>query len=641
MVRNMMRRLQFVFLLAGLFWLPAGARASSVLPMSLDDHLQQAGAVFRGTVLEVKSFKNPADGMICTRTLLRVDEAFKGKHPTVIKLVHRGGEVDGIGMMDDLSPRFKAGEECVLFVSRRSDGTLFADQGDAGVARLHREKNGAFAAAHENLLNKLRLKAKAGTVPGADVTDQAAAVSPDSYVAAPSGDSSGTSTNGLLTDSSGVPARFPTPDRGETVPYLVDATFLPAGITLPNALNAVSNAFAAWASASSFKFVFAGTNNFGQASGDISTNDGVFRIQLHDAYNYIPAGNILGEGGSYFSVGLLANANWGPGGNVAGMEFNQGQCGFVVLKHTNVMMQTLSTFTEVLTHEIGHVIGLAHSSNITTNDTTLANSIMYYLAHADGRGARLNSYDTNVVREVHPLNTPPYAYPRVMDITTSPFGAPNVAGINSVELRGYDLQGTNLTLATTNGGVNGGTFSLFARVLKFTPGYIGVPRLDPATAQNSFYNQINFRFSDGTNASPYSYVSVISFNPDSDSPASDGIPDAWMTNYFGHAAPLAADKSRASDDADGDKLTNLQEYIAGMNPKDATSAQRITLIKTNTLQWQAKAYELYEIQSSTNLTSGGWTRFGNPVLPATSTGSVSNPYNPAVPRQFFRVVKVP
>ena len=114
-----------------------------------------------------------------------------------------------------------------------------------------------------------------------------------------------------------------------------------------------------------------------------------------------------------------------------------------------------------------------------------------------------------------------------------------------------------------------------------------------------------------------------------------------MTNYFGHAAPLAGDKSRASDDADGDKLTNLQEYIAGMNPKDATSAQRITLIRTNTLQWQAKAYELYEIQSSTNLASTNWTRFGNPVLPTTTTGTVSNPYNPALPRQFFRVVKVP
>ena len=638
MVRDM-RRLQFLFLLAGLFWLPAGARASSVLPLSLEEHLHQAGAVFRGTVLEVKSFRSPADGMIYTRTLLRVDEAFKGKHPPVIKLVHRGGEVDGMGMMDDLSPRFKAGEECVLFVARRSDGTLFADQGDAGVVRLQREKSGAFAAAHGNLLNKIRLKTNAGTLPGADVTDQAVTVSPDSFVAAPSGDSSGPSTNGLLTDSFGVPARFSMPDRGETIPYLVDATFLPAGLTLSNALNAVSNACAAWASASSFKFVFAGTNNFGQAPAYINTNDGVFRIQLHDNYNYIPPGSVLGIGGSYFSVGLLTNANWGLGGNVAGVEFNQGQCGFVVLKHTNVVMQTLSTFTEVLTHEIGHVIGLAHSSNVTTNDATLTNSIMYYLAHTDGRGAKLNSYDTNVIRTVHPFNTPPYSYPRVMDITTSPYGAvTNISGINKIQLRGYDLQSTNLAFAMTNATAGAGNFSLSSNILTFAAGYVSAPWVDPASGY--YYDIVYARYSDGTNASPYITVRTISLNPDSDA-TSDGIPDAWMTNYFGHAAPLAGDKSRASDDADGDKLTNLQEYIAGMNPKDATSAQRITLIRTNTLQWQAKAYELYEIQSSTNLASTNWTRFGNPVLPTTTTGTVSNPYNPALPRQFFRVVKVP
>ncbi len=576
--------------------------------------------------------------MIYTRTALRVDEAFKGKFPPVIQLLHHGGEVDGLGMADDLSPRFKVGEECVLFISRRSDGTLFADNGDAGVIGLQRVKNGGFVSEQKNLLQKIRAKMDSEKDSGTDVTDQAAVISPDGFGIAPSGDSSGNSTNGLLADSSGVPERFPTPDRGEPIPYLVDATFLPAGITLPQALGAVSNACSAWAGASSFRFVFAGTTNFGQASPNINTNDGIIRIQLHDAYNYIPAGNILGEGGSYFSVGLLTNANWGPGGNVNGVEFNKSQCGFVVLKNTNVAMQTLSTFTEVLTHEIGHVIGLAHSSNITTNNSVLANSIMYYLAHADGRGATLNSYDTNIVRTVHPSSAPPYSYDRVMDITTANI-APNVAGINQVQLRGYALQSTNLTLSVTNLTTNNGTFSNIGGLIKYTcPDFSDSPRVDPATS--SYYDELNARFSDGTNASAYVRVRVISFNNDSDA-ASDGIPDAWMMTYFGHADPRSADKSRAGDDADGDKLSNLQEYIAGMNPKDGTSAQRSTFIATNVLQWQAKAYELYEIQSLTNLTSTNWTRFGNPVLPTTSTGILANPYNPASPQLFFRIQKVP
>jgi hypothetical protein len=628
------------------------ARASSVLPLTLDEHLQSADAVFRGTVIHAECFRDATNGMIYTRTVLRVDEGFKGRLPAVINVVHRGGVADGIGLTDDSSPQFKAGEERLLFVSRRGDGTLFAAQGETGAVRLRREKNGAFAPGQQNLLNQLRTKTNWGRVPGADVTDQAGNPASNGSISAPSGDTSGASTNGLLADTNGIPARYVLPDRGEPIPYLVDATYLPVGITLANALNAVSNAMSAWASASSFKFVFAGTNNFGMASAYINNDDGIFRIQLHDHYNYIPAGNILGEGGSWFTSGLLANANWGPGGNVAGMEFNKGLNGFVVLKHTNVVMQTLSTFTEVLTHEIGHVIGLAHSSDITTNNPALTNSIMYYLAHADGRGASLTNYDTNVVREVHPLNTPPYAYPRVMDITTSPYGAPNVAGINQLQLRGYDLQSTNLTFAVTNTTANAGSFSVVGNVLKFTPSaYYSAPRADPASG--SYYDIIYARFSDATNASPFITVSTLSLNPDSDSPSSDGIPDAWMSKYFGHTAPQSGDKSRATDDADGDHLNNLQEYIAGMNPVSTNSAQRITSLANGTLQFQAKAYELYEIQGSTNLAGTNWTRVVNPVLPtnapltirtnlfATNIIAVVSNLPTTNPRMFFRILKVP
>jgi Tol biopolymer transport system component len=40
----------------------------------------------------------------------------------------------------------------------------------------------------------------------------------------------------------------------------------------------------------------------------------------------------------------------------------------------------------------------------------------------------------------------------------------------------------------------------------------------------------------------------------------DGIPDLWMIHYFGHPTGLASDHSRAQDDADGDGMSNLQEF---------------------------------------------------------------------------------
>jgi hypothetical protein len=102
-------------------------------------------------------------------------------------------------------------------------------------------------------------------------------------------------------------------------------------------------------------------------------------------------------------------------------------------------------------------------------------------------------------------------------------------------------------------------------------------------------------------------VRVISLTGDDDSP-SDGIPDYWMLNYFGHADPQVGDQSRAADNPDQDKIKNLDEYRSGMNPLSASSAQIITSFSGGTLQWQARAYDLYEIQESTNLTS--WTTAG-------------------------------
>ncbi len=618
------------------------ARASSVLPTSLDEHATAAAAIFQGTVLNVQSHRSAVDGLIYTRTTLRVDEVFKGRCPAVLTVVHRGGAVDGVGLSDDGAPQFQAGEERLLFVSRRADRTLFAPEGETSALRLRRQNNGALIHEHEALLNILRRRSRPAIASESDVTDQAGSLPAGSgdSLTAPSGDTSGTNTNGLLAGADGVPSRFILPDRGEPIPYLVDATALPAGITLAQALNAVSNAMTVWANASSYRFVFAGTNNFGTAAANINNNDGFFRIQLHDNYNFIPAGSILGEGGSWFTTGLLPTANWGPGGKVSGMEFNMGLNGYVVLKHTQAAMQNLATFTEVLTHEIGHVIGLAHSSEIATNNAVLSGSIMFYQAHADGRGAQLNSYDTNVVRVVHPTNAPPYSYDRVLDVTDAT-PQPNIAGINELELRGYDLQTTNLTMSITNLTASYGTFSTLGKLIRFTPntGTLGdAARQDPAG--NGFYELLYARFAEGTNFSPFVKLRVVSFNYDTASPT-DGIPDAWMTTYFGHTAPQAGDKSRAGDDADGDKLTTLQEYIAGMNPTNKASAQLATIYKTNVIQWQAQAYELYEIQAVTNIIATNWTRIGNPVLPTSSTGSFTNYYNSANPGRFFRVLKVP
>ena len=403
----------------------------------------------------------------------------------------------------------------------------------------------------------------------------------------------------------------------------------------------MSNALNAWSQVSSLQFVYEGLQNFGTDAASVNINDGKIRIQLHDLYGYITGPSTLGIGGRASSIpGGFGNAG-GFGGNVAGREFYLSSRGYLMLKHTQAAMQNLATFEEVLGHELGHVFSLDHSSETSNEpDPTLSDALMYYRIHGNGRGATLGAYDIPKIRLVHPLNTPPYGYDRVMDVVNSSGTQPNVAGINEVELRGYDLQSNTLTLTIMNQTANNGTFVLSGQKLKFTPaGYFGdTSRSDPAST--SAYDRAYARFSDGVNGSPFIQIRVISFLGDTrPSGASDGIPDSWMLQYFGNIDPNVGTKHKAGDDADGDGVSNLNEFISGTIPTNLNSVLKITSFSRTNLQFIARPYDVYEIQKSQNLLT--WSLATNPVTPLVTNASFSGFASPTASQEFFRVVRVP
>lgn len=628
------------------FWLVASARSSSFLAETLPEQIDRAAAVARGTVLDGESYRDPEDGRIYTRTRFRIDEALKGTFPEAVQIIHRGGFVDGEGDFDGFAPRFETGGEYLIFLSRRTDGSLYSMNGSASAIRLDDSGNTAIVPkdigavdSRKNLLTQVRDYVRTHAVEGDDVTDQAAPATIS------------TTANGLkamesppvshvygMIEDNGVAPRFLQPDRGEPIPYLIDADFLPDGITQQQALEAVEHALAAWTAVTSLQFKFEGITSFGMASPDVPAEDGKLRIQLHDFYNYITGPTTLGIGGRRYTSNLMS---WASGGNVAGNEFHQTVKGYVVLKHTDAAMQDLSTFEEVLCHEIGHSLSMAHTSeDPNETDPTLLGSIMYYRAHRDGRGASLGEWDPPVIQQAYPVaNTPPYSFDRVMDAISSPqpSGTP---GINAIELRGFDLQEDGLTISLNNVSDNGnGTFSLNGNILKFEPaGYFGSndsQRLDPA--ESFFYERVLVRFSDGVNASPPALVRVLGFLADTHPSNSDGIPDSWMVQYFGNLDPSAGPNRGANDDFDGDGYTNLQEYRMGSDPTDPDSNLQFSSISTTGIEWRAKPYELYEIQSSTDLDN--WTTFRASV-PPTDNGVITGFFDAAKPNQFFRVLKI-
>jgi len=104
----------------------------------------------------------------------------------------------------------------------------------------------------------------------------------------------------------------------------------------------------------------------------------------------------------------------------------------------------------------------------------------------------------------------------------------------------------------------------------------------------------------------------------------DGIPDWWRLAYFGHALGQAADKSRGSDDADGDGASNLQEFLAGTDPLNSASVFTVTQVALAgadvRVSCSTVAARTYQLQRRDSLDgAAAWTNTG----PATAgTGGV-------------------
>jgi Tol biopolymer transport system component len=120
----------------------------------------------------------------------------------------------------------------------------------------------------------------------------------------------------------------------------------------------------------------------------------------------------------------------------------------------------------------------------------------------------------------------------------------------------------------------------------------------------------------------------------------DGIPDWWLVKYFGHPSGQAGDLSRASDDADADGVSNLEEYRAGTSPVDSTSVFRLWATapvnsKVN-LTWPAVAGKSYQVQYQTNLTDFVWLAAPGNVWVMGGQGYYIAPA--AQPHSFYRVL---
>ncbi len=116
----------------------------------------------------------------------------------------------------------------------------------------------------------------------------------------------------------------------------------------------------------------------------------------------------------------------------------------------------------------------------------------------------------------------------------------------------------------------------------------------------------------------------------------DGMPDVFETTY-------GFDPNNPSDaglDSDGDGFTNLQEFLAGTNPRDSQDALRITQVDRSggvtSLQFRSAAGKRYLVEWTTDLAVGGWTTLADDIAGTGFAVSVPDP-GAGVQRKFYRV----
>ncbi len=590
----------------------AAATASLTLPISVTEHTESATAICVAEVERLHSYETADSSQIFTTVTLRVVEPLKGTFPQRVKLKQPGGVVGQRGQFQSDTPNLKPGELRLFFLGRRDDGSLYALNGSTSAQRLPDSSTGGDYGPY---FNRIIASIRAGATGGEDVTDQAGSN------VAPQG------IGGFL-DDAGAPGRFLRPDLGLPIQVITDMSVLPSGMTTQQATTALNNALNAWANVTSLTFKVEGDEAFGLAANAINADDGKLRIQFHDSFDVVPAGSTLGIGGR----GVTLSA--GSGGKVGSLDFFVANEGYVVMDHTKTSLEDPVLFEEVLTHEVGHALSLAHSSESDPeNDTQLFQAMMYKTAKDDGRGATLGTHDITVIRQAYPENnTPPAGFDRVIrGITFS--GTHPVPVPNSVSLSGFDLQGDSLTVTSVSTmTVGSGTIAVNGNSVEYTPGRLFQD--NPGNnSPNSFFEKLEFRFSDGVNLSPTVTIRVISLLGDTEPATPDGLPDSWMTTHFGATAPTPGTSSTV-DDPDNDGYTNLEEYLAGTDPNDVNSHPRITTFSPTQIQWTGQLFDYYELQASTDLKT--WTTVRHIVMDG-ATGTLTDFTDTASPIQTFRM----
>lgn len=387
--------------LAVLLSLPA---AATTYQMISDQALaDQAAAVAEVKVTSAEPA--PIPGRPATDYLVDVQRLVKGDLPgsTIVVRVPGGRGADGVGLRIFGAPAFAEGETALLFLRPADDGTYRILHLMLGA--FHRTDVGGRQVALRDLSDAFEvgpagIEARRDMARDFDrfsewVSDRGRGIRRQSdYVVDASAQELDLATDyfTLMKGDDDVPIRWFTFDSGGSETWKVYATGQP-GLGPEQSIQAFKAGLDAWNSdeGSNVRYTYGGATT---AGGGLDHDDGVNAILFDD-----PRGNeadgtfscgeggVIAVGGPYFfnSTRSFNGKSWHEAAE-ADIVTNDGtECFF---------RDNPSVAREVFAHELGHTLGLGHS---TTRD-----ALMWPNAHDDGRGARLGADDKAGIASIYP-----------------------------------------------------------------------------------------------------------------------------------------------------------------------------------------------------------------------------------------------
>jgi hypothetical protein len=383
----------------------AMAGATTIVPISDRGLALSVRAVVDATVVDSEPVWDDARGAVYTYVTLDVERAYKGDVPPgLVVLRQLGGITPEHATVVYGSPDLAPGERVFLYLNADDDGALHVAHLGFGVFRVEPD-----AATDADTLVRPSFGAPTSPETVTCRADRRAFVADLLATLAASGDDAAAATPLQI-----VPAEYATalrrgggarpaftflgtgfrwfePDTRQKVKFEVNSAGAPTPSGGVDEVKAVLDVWSA-VQGSRLRVEYGGSTH----SGGIKA-DGVAAIAFGDPRNQID--DLVGCQGIVAMSGLSGD----PGDRVTvhGKSFGRLTESDLVVNNgvECIVNQYPSLLSEVLTHEMGHCLGLGHSSESPTeSNPTLRDATMFWASHNDGRGASIRLDDGDGIR---------------------------------------------------------------------------------------------------------------------------------------------------------------------------------------------------------------------------------------------------